>query len=187
MNRQPMGGGGITSACAEQTGRHARSPSAEWDHLRVCGADALPFTVTSIMSGSPPRVRSRLPHPHRRQARRGITSACAEQTTARRRLSVRRWDHLRVCGADGVFALGIPALTGSPPRVRSRRGAVRGSGVGCGITSACAEQTLTPADSTWRDRDHLRVCGADPTAVATRITRWGSPPRVRSRPIHRPL
>ena len=78
---------GITSACAEQTDTTARAPHRKTDHLRVCGADlgTRPDGVRAI--GSPPRVRSRRAAPVRGGVRPGITSACAEQTSPRRR----RW------------------------------------------------------------------------------------------------
>ena len=72
--------GGITSACAEQTG----CPTCKWqdagDHLRVCGADALVKIVRQRLHGSPPRVRSRRVRRTRCGMSAGITSACAEQT-----------------------------------------------------------------------------------------------------------
>ena len=66
---------GITSACAEQTNADANGQLADRDHLRVCGADGVSKMSACTSSGSPPRVRSRLPprYPPR-------YSACAEQT-----------------------------------------------------------------------------------------------------------
>ena len=49
------------------------------------------------------------------------------------------------------------------------------------ITSACAEQTLMSRVSNEPERDHLRVCGADVTAMGDYVGERGSPPRVRSR------
>ena len=51
---------GITSACAEQTPGLPERSTTCWDHLRVCGADQIPQSVTQSPGGSPPRVRSRL-------------------------------------------------------------------------------------------------------------------------------
>ena len=131
--------------------------------------------------GSPPRVRSR-PWPDSLTRRTvGITSACAEQTRptiTRRNLT---WDHLRVCGADGRHWVGTPAARGSPPRVRSRRVCVAQSRKRGGITSACAEQTARACGNAPTSGDHLRVCGADATAVDNCVPGDGSPPRVRSR------
>ena len=63
---------GITSACAEQTNADANGQLADRDHLRVCGADGVSKMSACTSSGSPPRVRSRLPPRY--------PSACAEQT-----------------------------------------------------------------------------------------------------------
>ena len=93
-------GGGITSACAEQTSVIRGSFIVDRDHLRVCGADRNRITVNTLRKGSPPRVRSRLPRQIQRCWRVRITSACAEQTTAGSRTRTRPRDHLRVCGAD---------------------------------------------------------------------------------------
>ena len=71
---------GITSACAEQTGRRLFLLSRMRDHLRVCGADDRPQQSGKEGQGSPPRVRSRPGEPERSSAAEGITSACAEQT-----------------------------------------------------------------------------------------------------------
>ena len=172
---------GIISACAEQTGTPRLMTCADWDHLRVCGADTIPMHDTYDNVGSSPRVRSRrirhIPH----HGRRGIISACAEQTIAGRNCRRVRGDHLRVCGADmGAEPMKKPS-EGSSPRVRSRRGVVRAHNVPGGIISACAEQTPTPTPNRPNARDHLRVCGADPGLPATPLTRSGSSPRVRSR------
>ena len=52
---------GIISACAEQTPTPCMKPTWNTDHLRVCGADAVAITLMVWMTGSSPRVRSRLP------------------------------------------------------------------------------------------------------------------------------
>ena len=70
------------------------------DHLRVCGADYDPDTITVEDLGSPPRVRSRLVEELLAGLQGGITSACAEQTTAEQGKTLLDGDHLRVCGAD---------------------------------------------------------------------------------------
>ena len=56
---------GITSACAEQTAISRSACWAAWDHLRVCGADLRLLESMVFVTGSPPRVRSRL-HRHPR-------------------------------------------------------------------------------------------------------------------------
>ena len=96
---------GITSACAEQTNADANGQLADRDHLRVCGADGVSKMSACTSSGSPPRVRSRLPPRYPPRYRYRITSACAEQTLAPPLVLSRARDHLRVCGADSCILL----------------------------------------------------------------------------------
>lgn len=113
---------GITSACAEQTAANTSPHSSTTDHLRVCGADSSGVVRSRDhlrvcgadarvhqrqhgQVGSPPRVRSRRWWHARLSLRTGITSACAEQTSAGFRRSGRCWDYLRVCGADSCILL----------------------------------------------------------------------------------
>ena len=139
---------GITSACAEQTKRLAHRSRLLRDHLRVCGADSDETTPDYSDIGSPPRVRSR---PIRHEQTNGlgrITSACAEQTQRLDRELISIGDHLRVCGADSARAFSTPSVMGSPPRVRSRL-PIRVIGhQKTGITSACAEQTISTTRTT---------------------------------------
>ena len=148
----------------------------------MCGAGIINKANHAAHQGSPPRVRSRRDGYGPRHANRGITSACAEQTSRRRFVRRRSRDHLRVCGADPRSPNARSRMSGSPPRVRSRPWR---SGVGrgrTGITSACAEQTTSPEHVLNTSRDHLRVCGADHSSHETNPRMVGSPPRVRSRP-----
>ena len=120
-----LAGQGITSACAEQTAPLTRTTAATRDHLRVCGADVRYSAGTSCLSGSPPRVRSRHPVAPPVREPTGITSACAEQTCPPNGPWSSAWDHLRVCGADGMARWRAASDSegvewGSPPRVRSR-------------------------------------------------------------------
>ena len=55
----PANSRGITSACAEQTDSTSSNDGADWDHLRVCGADEPDNSPSVLANGSPPRVRSR--------------------------------------------------------------------------------------------------------------------------------
>ena len=168
----------------------------------MCGADSNTTQPYGAPDGSSPRVRSR---PHMTLpllARKGIISACAEQTPASMAWRSERRDHLRVCGADVGRVVPDDSEEGSSPRVRSRRPKRRAPMAGRGVISACAEQTarsyrfrpaprdhlrVCGADSvgrccgpswTW---DHLRVCGADIERQFGRIQNRGSSPRVRSR------
>ena len=148
----------------------------------MCGADLKPLAHLLLLLGSPPRVRSRPPARPDHGAQRGITSACAEQTSNASSNALTWRDHLRVCGADAHYAPAGEAPPGSPPRVRSRLQRQHQLQQGTGITSACAEQTATCSTAASSKGDHLRVCGADNALGAAGVVTLGSPPRVRSRP-----
>ena len=133
------------------------------DHLRVCGADREWCECTVSSAGSSPRVRSRLPSGSVERQVRGIISACAEQTLSIVRAGISWRDHLRVCGADQAELGERCRHEGSSPRVRSRQRLKTAATIRWGIISACAEQTTGALPSIRRRRDHLRVCGADPS------------------------
>ena len=132
---------GITSACAEQTRAPWEGRGRTRGHRRVCGADATTICAPDVVTGSPPRVRSRLPARDVEIIAKRITSACAEQTLSFCCCAACRGDHLRVCGADTFILEEEGAPVGSPPRVRSRPAPIVGVFGELGITSACAEQT----------------------------------------------
>ena len=116
---------GIISACAEQTFAASSIASPRWDHLRVCGADFCAAFFTVAANGSSPRVRSRQRLQKYAKDTERIISACAEQTGLRRSHAPNSWDHLRVCGADPIFADLHALELGSSPRVRSRHPVIR--------------------------------------------------------------
>ena len=149
----------------------------------MCGADDNKHDKVCGKLGSPPRVRSRHRGYGRGNARRRITSACAEQTSQSGTINVPNGDHLRVCGADVIRKDYLPGEVGSPPRVRSRRRHYRPGRSAPGITSACAEQTRIRVSVAVSCGDHLRVCGADLPQMKHLPWSRGSPPRVRSRPV----
>ena len=148
----------------------------------MCGADCWCGGEVHLHEGSSPRVRSRPSMSASGLDRRGIISACAEQTRCRAGLLGCAGDHLRVCGADyRLLRAGLPCR-GSSPRVRSRRSFRKASSRSPRIISACAEQTLYPQPCSRRIVDHLRVCGADLQGDLEQLSGSGSSPRVRSRP-----
>ncbi len=149
----------------------------------MCGADLRVELAKAVDAGSSPRVRSRQEGRQRQGRKPGIISACAEQTSPRRRPDEPCGDHLRVCGADEEVVACFRAHLGSSPRVRSRLGYGREHGYIPGIISACAEQTAVSSTISSVLRDHLRVCGADVGVDFWKFFAEGSSPRVRSRPL----
>ena len=133
------------------------------------------------MTGSSPRVRSRLSDARARFRQPGIISACAEQTLQVGSFGEQHGDHLRVCGADSVSELPMSLRSGSSPRVRSRRWSCLRAANSGGIISACAEQTWKLSIVRCARKDHLRVCGTDRHQMTRLEQSAGSSPRVRSR------
>ena len=121
------------------------------------------FTPTRS-SGSPPRMRERLPSrlgmahisgDHPRVCGKdyprgwawltylGITPAYAGKTADTRIFSSRCWDHPRVCGKDGGRHLYAASIEGSPPRMRERQGVPWEDFAAKRITPAYAGKTGT--------------------------------------------
>ena len=113
--------GGITPACAGKT-----------DSFRLS---------TTIVSGSPPRVREKLSLKIPKLTLDGITPACAGKTQETKSPNLYCKDHPRVCGKNARRSKSTITQLGSPPRVREKP-VRRPCPNGCvGITPACAGKT----------------------------------------------
>ena len=91
------------------------------------------------------------------------------------------WDHPRMCGEKGVYAMLYTGLWGSPPRMRGKVHLHSSLQVHLGITPAYAGKSKNaqgPADSC---EDHPRMCGEKlmPPLLGFGLT--GSPPHVRGK------
>ena len=71
---------GTTSACAENTPRHAMLLRIPWNYLRVRGEYALRRDMPLEQWELPPRARRILREPVLKKTVMGTTSACAENT-----------------------------------------------------------------------------------------------------------
>ena len=111
----------------------------------------------------------------------GITPACAGKTPRVRHWRWRHWDHPRVCGKNDLQAIVRAINAGSPPRVREKQRHPRKTKGVTGITPACAGKTLLFSFQGTSSRDHPRVCGKNVFSTSCRISRAGSPPRVREK------
>ena len=90
----------ITPACAGKTKFYPHQKKEEQDHPRVCGENLNPFTHSSAVVGSPPRVRGKLALRGWRPLRAGITPACAGKTYCLILFRKLCQDHPRVCGEN---------------------------------------------------------------------------------------
>ena len=147
----------------------------------MCGENGANMNFENRREGSPPRVRGKPKICMFLSWTTRITPACAGKThwTAAGFAVLR--DHPRVCGENGTPSTLVPALIGSPPRVRGKHDVVRGGAGDVGITPACAGKTLFSYLSSCQHQDHPRVCGENRASLETRVLTMGSPPRVRGK------
>ena len=149
----------------------------------MCGENSyLPIALLDN-AGSPPRVRGKQ-HSRANTAGNGrITPACAGKTAWKKPGFLGRRDHPRVCGENPSVLAAVPTSSGSPPRVRGKRGNDDGKDNTVRITPACAGKTITTKDRFGMVRDHPRVCGENRESYQKNAISGGSPPRVRGKPI----
>ena len=108
----------ITPACAGRRPPGSPGQPRWWDHPRVCGEKMPCRTTARMAAGSPPRVRGEDARHDLNQSYQGITPACAGRSFVLPSIISAPPDHPRVCGEKFLFAIILPPLLGSPPRVR---------------------------------------------------------------------
>ena len=172
---------GITPACAGKTFKESNPLFLPWDHPRVCGKNIHLSIVVVCVSGSPPRVREKLPLIRSRNCSIGITPACAGKTKMHTYWTQKGRDHPRVCGKNCVSTVKRTFLVGSPPRVREKHNGQAGGEWSSRITPACAGKTLIHNILQCFQWDHPRVCGKNLNHVLNLELVMGSPPRVREK------
>ena len=128
----------ITPACAGKSRRQTKGVKQWRDHPRVCGEKALPFPLSPISWGSPPRVRGKELRLVLYCQRSGITPACAGKRSLHANSFTLKWDHPRVCGEKNISPLRLLRPWGSPPRVRGKAYSKVKPDEYMGITPACA-------------------------------------------------
>ena len=174
------------------------------DHPRVCGEKIWLSSVCVHASGSPPRMRGKVPGLLLQHLTHGITPAYAGKSFEEHGFVIGVWDHPRVCGEKlravvfGNYSEGItPAYAGK--RWRPGRGPcqfrdhprVCGEKLrfimfiqtAIGITPAYAGKSMYRTTETLCCRDHPRVCGEKFRGARFRDRRMGSPPRMRGKAI----
>ena len=129
------------------------------DHPRVCGEKAYSLVINGSEWGSPPRMRGK--GTKRCSSRRGgrITPAYAGKSKRIAPSSVLFGDHPRVCGEKLRESRGLNRTRGSPPRMRGKALRTGQRLPACGITPAYAGKRIGLFPSSFRSRDHPRVCG----------------------------
>ena len=133
---------GITPACAGKTKVKLLTMLGHRDHPRVCGKNCVLPLQTSLVSGSPPRVREKHNNYIEEMVKDRITPACAGKTDRSVSCTMRSRDHPRVCGKNLSALLRFSKSAGSPPRVREKLQTQSATLTASRITPACAGKTL---------------------------------------------
>ena len=149
----------------------------------MCGKNITDSILQCCLWGSPPRVREKLHFFVAFACASRITPACAGKTLGGIHQSLTTRDHPRVCGKNSLKKATILGALGSPPRVREKPLVISLRRYTVGITPACAGKTLERESSRLSWEDHPRVCGKNLEYLLETLTLWGSPPRVREKPV----
>ena len=181
QTRHHGGGCGITPAHAGKTRKASLRHILPPDHPRACGENLSGHLRQGPEGGSPPRMRGK--QKVQRPANRGsrITPAHAGKTLPDLLAAWSRPDHPRACGENKSVATDTLSVSGSPPRMRGKRGEQAG-GVAYGrITPAHAGKTPRESRHLRPSADHPRACGENIYAVEIDDEATGSPPRMRGK------
>ena len=134
----PLALNGITPADAGKTSRPFQKVRQAQDHPRGCGENGDPSIGKYIQTGSPPRMRGKLPRSKNELLGLGITPADAGKTSKIEHISLSVQDHPRGCGENVQAEQTAPYDIGSPPRMRGKRQEEH---------SRVAHKGITPADA----------------------------------------
>ena len=132
-----------------------------WDHPRSRGKDNFSNIPTSTALGSPPLTRERQIVSAEWQAVDRITPAHAGKTIALSISPFNQKDHPRSRGKDRFSTPDSPAVEGSPPLTRERRGVRRAILNNGRITPAHAGKTKKITGAHADEQDHPRSRGKD--------------------------
>ena len=114
----------------------------------------------------------------------GITPADAGKTIKQDNGLICAQDHPRGCGENSFSIFPFFATLGSPPRMRGKPTLARLAGKRFGITPADAGKTWFGEDIPGGHEDHPRGCGENPHERLQEAVDYGSPPRMRGKPLY---
>ena len=180
-------GRGIIPAYAGNTGRFLPRPHHRRDHPRVCGEHSKVLLIRSNCSGSSPRMRGTPFRYGLRVDLRGIIPAYAGNTMSLKKVSLRCWDHPRVCGEHHTLGTSGSQSQGSSPRMRGTLGFPVVFPCIFGIIPAYAGNTDHGTLYRVGAKDHPRVCGEHHDLRMVPETVTGSSPRMRGTRAERDL
>ena len=172
---------GLTPACAGKTDECVEVGGEVGAHPRVCGENTIRLRIEWVNRGSPPRVRGKHGLECAAHCAFRLTPACAGKTCCGGRPLQGGPAHPRVCGENRDDWARRSARSGSPPRVRGKRGLREDFFLGTRLTPACAGKTRTCSSGNAGSAAHPRVCGENVLDDLGRRGVAGSPPRVRGK------
>ena len=155
--------------------------SCRRDHPRVCGEKPSASLITSVVAGSPPRMRGKAFAPAPTIDIMGITPAYAGKSRSIAESVLAFRDHPRVCGEKRLAAFNDESGEGSPPRMRGKAILRSSPAQLVGITPAYAGKSAEQVSSILYNRDHPRVCGEKFCIRSKTSSSKGSPPRMRGK------
>ena len=110
-----------------------------------------------------------------------ITPADAGKTYLFGRAAIRNTDHPRGCGENFCFRNFVIIRGGSPPRMRGKLNNGSVAVIPPRITPADAGKTFQRAQTSTFMTDHPRGCGENWVDPRKKLTKRGSPPRMRGK------
>ena len=155
--------------------------STAGDHPRVCGEKIWLSSVCVHASGSPPRMRGKVPGLLLQHLTHGITPAYAGKSVQPYKWLVTTQDHPRVCGEKEICRKTQNIVPGSPPRMRGKASSHFCTCSTFGITPAYAGKSTCSFGHPLASRDHPRVCGEKMAQWISVSAMPGSPPRMRGK------
>ena len=142
-----VGQHGTTSACAENTCGHISDQHLSRNYLRVRGEYPACWYAYTFFRELPPRARRILHRMTLGKTHQGTTSACAENT---RRCLLAANNHRNYLRVRGEYTAVVPTRCPTmelPPRARRILAEAVSVVAPLGTTSACAENTANPRDT----------------------------------------
>ena len=171
----------ITPAHAGKSGTSGGYGSGHQDHPRACGEKGLNGGPVKTVSGSPPRMRGKVPIFADPIEWDRITPAHAGKSSQPTIFSRCQRDHPRACGEKAPPSQIGHTNAGSPPRMRGKVNDKKIIQIFNRITPAHAGKRAESPARGESTRDHPRACGEKTKSAPAAPKRRGSPPRMRGK------
>ena len=169
----------ITPACAGNRQSYNGRARAVEDHPRLRGEQLIRSNNTSKIKGSPPLARGTAAICIDGGSGRGITPACAGNSSRLQQKRRADRDHPRLRGEQRIWFRSYRLRLGSPPLARGTAAVCAYPFRQAGITPACAGNRSRPKSTGGTSWDHPRLRGEQVNPAAAHAARKGSPPLAR--------